>query len=46
MELAWDNILSIVIILVLIFVGYSKLKNQTMTETLNEIKELLTGGKE
>lgn len=45
MELNWDGIITIGILLFIIFLIASKVKKQTMRETFDEFKELV-GGKE
>jgi len=38
----WDNVIGIIILLLLIFLIYSSIKKQSMRETYNEIKELIS----
>jgi hypothetical protein len=42
----FETLLTIFIILVLFFIIYSRLKNNTLRETWEEIVDLFTGGKD
>lgn len=40
-ELKWDSIIAIVVMLLLFLIIYSKVKNQRLSESFDELKELV-----
>lgn len=42
----WDSIIALSVLFIFLFIIYSKIRKQSLRETYDEIKELITGGKE
>lgn len=42
----WDVIISILVLLTIVVIGYARIMGQTLPEIVSDIKEVISGGKE